>query len=101
LFPLLERIITLWHLLSNAIIRLAFIAFEIITKLFIWRQVVLALEDYNFGENRYQIAVVAIELAMDHKPSNREMTSLLLSDFYGQHILTEREIEKGTKSFYF
>lgn len=51
------------------------------------------MEDYNFGENRFQIAVVSIELAMDHKPSNREMTSLLLSDLYGQHQLTERELE--------
>jgi programmed cell death protein 4 len=57
--------------------------------------VILALEDYNFGENRYQVAVLAIELAMDHKPSHREMTSLLLSDLY-QRFLTEREMEKGT-----
>ena len=56
---------------------------------------ILALEDYNFGENRYQVAVLAIELAMDHKPSHREMTSLLLSDLY-QRFLTEREMEKGT-----
>lgn len=53
------------------------------------------MEDYNFGENRYHIAVLAIELAMDHKPSNREMTSVLLSDLYGQHLLCEREIERG------
>ncbi|EFX76396.1 hypothetical protein DAPPUDRAFT_306119 [Daphnia pulex] len=58
------------------------------------KEVALALEDYNFGENRYLIAVVAIELAMDHKPSNREMTSVLLSDLY-QHYLTEREMEKA------
>ena len=54
----------------------------------------MALEDYNFGENRYQVAVLAIELAMDHKPSNREMTSLLLSDLY-QRFLGERDMEKA------
>lgn len=58
------------------------------------KEVALALGDYNFGENRYVIAVVAIELAMDHKPSNREMTSVLLSDLY-QRYLTEREMEKA------
>lgn len=58
------------------------------------KEVSLALEDYNFGINRYLIAVVAVELAMDHKPSNREMTSVLLSDLYQRH-LTEREIERA------
>jgi len=58
------------------------------------KEVILALEDYNFGENRYQVAVLAIELAMDHKPSHREMTSLLLSDLY-QRFLTERDMEKA------
>ena len=58
------------------------------------KEVSLALEDYNFGANRYLIAVVAVELAMDHKPSNREMTSVLLSDLYERH-LSEREIEKA------
>lgn len=58
------------------------------------KEVALALEDYNFGVNHYQIAVCAIELAMDHKPSNREMTSVLLSDLY-QHFLTERDMERA------
>lgn len=54
----------------------------------------LSLDDYNFGDKRYMVAVLAIELAMDHKPSNREMTSLLLSDLY-QRFLTGRDMEKG------
>ena len=57
-------------------------------------QVILSMEDYNFGDNRYPLAVLAIELAMDHKPSNREMTSVLLSDLF-ERFLTERDIEKG------
>jgi len=57
-------------------------------------QVLLSLDDYNFGDKRYMVAVLAIELAMDHKPSNREMTSLLLSDLY-QRFLTGRDMEKA------
>jgi len=56
--------------------------------------VILSMEDYNFGDNRYPLAVLAIELAMDHKPSNREMTSVLLSDLF-ERFLTERDIEKA------
>ena len=55
----------------------------------------MSLDEHNIGDNRYQIAVLAIELAMDHKPSTREMTSILLSDLY-ENFLTERDYEKGT-----
>jgi len=58
------------------------------------KEVILSLEEYNFGNNRYQVPVLAIELAMDHKPSNREMTSILLSDLY-ERFLSERDIEKA------
>jgi programmed cell death protein 4 len=58
------------------------------------KEVIMSLEEYNFGEKRYQVAELAIELAMDHKPSNREMTSVLISDLY-QRFLTERDIEKA------
>lgn len=57
----------------------------------------MSLEEYNFGNNRYQVPVLAIELAMDHKPSNREMTSILLSDLY-ERFLSERDIEKGDRN---
>lgn len=33
-------------------------------------------------------------MAMDHKPSQREMTSVLISDMYG-HVVTELDIAKG------
>lgn len=36
----------------------------------------------------------AIEMAMEHKNSHREMTSVLISDLYGR-ILTARDFEKG------
>ena len=59
-----------------------------------FHQVILSLEEYNFGDRRYQVAVLAVELAMDHKPSSREMTSILLSDLY-ERFLGERDIQKG------
>lgn len=42
----------------------------------------------------FQIVQFAIEMAMDHKPSHREMTSVLISDLYGR-ILSQRDICKG------
>ncbi|CAG9772476.1 unnamed protein product [Ceutorhynchus assimilis] len=36
----------------------------------------------------------AVEIAMDHKPSHRELTSVLISDLYG-YVLTESDIVKA------
>lgn len=36
----------------------------------------------------------AIEIAMDHKPSHREMTSVLISDLFG-HVIKEADISKA------
>lgn len=58
------------------------------------KEVILSLEEYNFGQKRYLVPVLAIELAMDHKPSSREMTSILISDLY-ERFLCERDIEKA------
>lgn len=55
----------------------------------------IALVDLNAGSKRYLIVVVAIEVAMDHKPSHREMTSVLISDLYGR-LISMRDVEKGT-----
>ena len=41
-----------------------------------------------------QIPVLAVEIAMDHKPSHREMTSVLISDLYGR-IVTQKDIARG------
>lgn len=43
-----------------------------------------------------QITQLAIELAMDHKPSHREMTSVLISDLYGV-IISEKDIANGNE----
>jgi programmed cell death protein 4 len=42
----------------------------------------------------FQIPVLAVEIAMDHKPSHREMTSVLISDLYGR-IVTQKDIGRG------
>ena len=42
----------------------------------------------------HQVVVAMVELAMDHKASHREMTSVLLSDLY-QECLTQTDICRG------
>jgi programmed cell death protein 4 len=57
-----------------------------------------------FAENQsmlctfFQIPVLAVEIAMDHKPSHREMTSVLISDLYGR-IVTQKDIGRGWFQF--
>ncbi|XP_054709294.1 programmed cell death protein 4-like [Uloborus diversus] len=53
------------------------------------QEVVVCLEELNLGKLRPQIVSMAITLAMERKPSQREMTSVLLSDMYGQILLQE------------
>ncbi|ENN72393.1 programmed cell death protein 4 [Dendroctonus ponderosae] len=43
---------------------------------------------------RSVFAQQAIEIAMDHKPSHRELTSVLISDLYG-YVLSESDIVKA------
>lgn len=53
------------------------------------------LYDFNFGPNGvYKIVVVAISVAMERKSSYREMTSVLLSDLYG-NILRMPDYERA------
>jgi len=40
------------------------------------------------------IITILIELAMDHKPSHREMASCLISDLY-QKVISQRDLGKG------
>ena len=48
---------------------------------------------------KLQIPVLAVEIAMDHKPSHREMTSVLISDLYGR-IVTQKDIARGWLLFH-
>ena len=42
------------------------------------------------------VVTITVELAMDHKPSHRELASVLISDLY-QKVISQRDIGKGMK----
>merc|ERR1711962_719577 len=52
------------------------------------------LEDLGLTLCAHLVVVTTVELALDHKPSHREMTSVLLADLYG-HLLFENHFTKG------
>lgn len=54
----------------------------------------LGFDELNTGTKRFMIVQIAIEIAMDHKPSHREMTSVLISDLYGR-VISQRDMAKG------
>lgn len=54
----------------------------------------LAFEELNIGTKRYMIVQVAIEIAMEHRPSHRELTSVLISDLYGR-IIFQSHVTNG------
>ncbi|KAK4319201.1 hypothetical protein Pmani_009828 [Petrolisthes manimaculis] len=56
----------------------------------------LSLDEAGLGRGprAHLVLVAAVELAMEHKPSHREMTSVLLADLYG-HLLFETHYAKG------
>lgn len=54
----------------------------------------LAIEDAVPINHRDFLVHLAIEIAMDHKPSHREMTSVLISDLF-PHIIKEEDITKA------
>lgn len=57
-------------------------------------EVIDSLDDFNFGERAHLIIVIAVTLAMERKSAHREMTSVLISDLYGQ-LLMQEEIEQA------
>lgn len=57
-------------------------------------EVIESLQEFNFGDQIYMIAVIAISLAMERKNANREMTSVLISDLYS-HVLYQADIERA------
>uniref|UniRef100_A0A8D8SYQ2 Programmed cell death protein 4 n=1 Tax=Cacopsylla melanoneura TaxID=428564 RepID=A0A8D8SYQ2_9HEMI len=54
----------------------------------------LSLEELNILTKKHLITQIAIELALDHKPSHREMTSVLISDLYGR-LIKQKDIAAG------
>ncbi|CAB0019291.1 unnamed protein product [Nesidiocoris tenuis] len=60
-------------------------------------EAILSLQELNISEKSHLLCQLAIELAMDHKPSHREMTSVLISDMYGV-ILKQKDIAQAFDS---
>lgn len=59
-------------------------------------EVLYTLQDIlmNLGSRRWMIVAICIELAMDHKPSHRELSSVLISDLYLK-VISQRDIGKA------
>jgi len=62
-------------------------------------EVLFSLEEmlHNLGTRRWMVAMLAMELALDHKPSHREMTSRLISELYLK-VISQRDIGKAFDS---
>ena len=52
------------------------------------------LRDLNIGSNKHRIMEMAVSLALDRHDPQRELTSRLISDLYGQ-LLTRDEMMEG------
>lgn len=59
-------------------------------------EVAQQLEEYNFERKEYQVIVIAVTLAFEHKSSHRELTSVLISDLYDR-FLKMPDYEQGFK----
>jgi len=53
-----------------------------------------ALEEMPIGHKKERVIVIAVEAAMDHKPSHREMTSVLISEL-SEELIPPEDIAKG------
>lgn len=57
-------------------------------------EVALNLDEILTNNLRPHVTSVMVEIAMDHKDSQREMTSVLISDLYGR-VIIGKDIESG------
>lgn len=57
-------------------------------------EVALSLDEIIVGSLRPLVATYSVQIALDHKDSQREMVSVLISDLYGR-VVTSRDIAKG------
>ncbi|ALC48570.1 Pdcd4 [Drosophila busckii] len=57
-------------------------------------EVALSFDEILQSPLREYITSILVEIALDHKDSQREMTSVLISDLYGR-VITGKDIEKG------
>lgn len=63
-------------------------------------EVARSLDEIVFGSLRPYVTTFSIQIALDHKDSQREMISVLISDLYGR-VVTSRDISKGESLFRF
>ena len=57
-------------------------------------EVAVSIDEILTGPLRPYVTSIVIEISMDHKDSQREMTSVLVSDLY-LRVITGKDIEKG------
>lgn len=57
-------------------------------------EVAVSIDEILTGPLRPYVTSIAVEISMDHKDSQREMTSVLISDLY-LRVITGKDIEKG------
>lgn len=57
-------------------------------------EVAISLDEVIVGSLRQLVSTYSVQIALDHKDSQREMVSVLISDLYGR-VVTSRDIVKG------
>lgn len=57
-------------------------------------EVAISLDEIILGSLRPCVTSVSVQIALDHKDSQREMISVLISDLYGR-VITAKDIGKG------
>ncbi|CAH1970617.1 unnamed protein product [Acanthoscelides obtectus] len=61
------------------------------------QEAILSIEEQIPWNRRDALVEQVIEIALDHKPSHREMTSVLISDLF-PHVISEADISKAFES---
>lgn len=54
----------------------------------------ISLDEIIIGSLRPFVTTYSVQIALDHKESQREMVSVLISDLYGR-VVTSGDIAKG------
>lgn len=57
-------------------------------------EVAISLDEIIVGSLRPLVITYSVQIALDHKDSQREMVSVLISDLYGR-VVTSKDISKG------
>lgn len=58
-------------------------------------EVAASLSELNIIHLKHRIVFLLVSMAMEKKNLQREKTSMLISDLYGEHILMEQDVELG------